>query len=89
VKPTSEKVGFSFFALQNVQIAPSTFASTRNKKALRAFRETVLEEARLSLLDWEADEVIRLQDEVDLDRLQKLLDLVIPEEMEGNNEGID
>jgi hypothetical protein len=64
-------------------------AATRNKKALRAFRETVLEEARLSLLDWEADEVIRLQDEVDLDRLQKLLDLVIPEEMEGNNEGID
>jgi hypothetical protein len=64
-------------------------AATRNEKALRAFREAVLEEARLSLLDWRADEVIHLQEEVDLERLQKLLDLVIPEEMEGNDEPTD
>lgn len=58
-------------------------AATRNEKALRAFKEAVLEEARLSILDWNADEVIHLQEEVELERLQKLLDLVIPEEKGG------
>ena len=61
-------------------------AATRNDKALRAFREAVLEDAHLALLDWRADEVIRLQEEVELERLQKLLDLVIPDEKEVNNE---
>ena len=55
-------------------------AATRNGKALRAFKEAILEDARLSILDWQADEVIHLQEEVELERLEKLLDLVIPDE---------
>ena len=55
-------------------------AATRSEKALRAFKEAVLEDARLSTLDWQADEVIHLQEVVELERLQKLLDLLIPDE---------
>ena len=64
-------------------------AATRNTRALRAFKEAVLDDARLALLDWRADEVIHLQEEVELERLQRLLDLVIPEEMEESNEERD
>ena len=63
-------------------------AATRNEKALRVFKEAVLEDARLSLLDWTADEVIHLQEEVELERLQKLLDLVIPSEKGVNDEQV-
>ena len=63
-------------------------AATRNGKALRAFKEAVLEDARLSLLDWRADEVIHLQEVGELERLQKLLDLVIPDEKEVTNEQV-
>ena len=59
-------------------------AATRNEKALRAFKEAALEDARLSTLDWQADEVIHLQARVELERLQELLDLLIPEESEGD-----
>ena len=61
-------------------------AATRNGKALRAFKEAVLEDARLSILDWQADEVIHLQEVVELERLEKLLDLVIPDEGGRNHE---
>ena len=61
-------------------------AATRNESVFRAFKKAVLEDAKLSLLDWQADEVIHLQEEVELERLQKLLDLVIPDEKEVTNE---
>jgi len=61
-------------------------AATRNATALRAFKEAVLEDAKLSALDWQADEVIHVQEVVELERLQKLLDLLIPDELEGNDE---
>jgi len=61
-------------------------AATRSERALRAFKEVVIEEARLSLLDWQADEVIHLQEEVELERLQKLLNLLIPDETQETNE---
>lgn len=54
-------------------------AATRNLKALRAFKEVVLEEASLAVMDWEADEVIHAQNETELERLTKLLGLVIPD----------
>jgi len=61
-------------------------AATRNTTALKAFKEAVLEDAKLSSLDWQADEVIHLQEVVELERLQRLLDLLIPDELEGNDE---
>lgn len=61
-------------------------AATRNEKALRAFKQAVLEDARLSLLDWRADEVMHLQEQVEFERLQKLLDLVLPDEQESDDE---
>jgi len=60
-------------------------AATRSEKALRAFKEAVLEDARLSVLDWQADEVIHLHEVAELERLQKLLDLLIPNGEEVEN----
>ena len=60
-------------------------AATRNERALRAFKEAALEDARLATLDWQADEIIHLQEEVELERLQKLLDVLIPDEKEASN----
>lgn len=54
-------------------------AATRSLKALRAFKEVVLEEARLAVMDWEADEVLHAQNQTELERLNKLLGLLIPE----------
>ncbi|MFC1861737.1 hypothetical protein ACFLX6_00365 [Chloroflexota bacterium] len=54
-------------------------AATRGLKALQAFKELVLEEARLAVMDWEADEVIHAQSQIELERLNKLLELLIPD----------
>jgi len=58
-------------------------ASTRDRKALLAFREAVLGEARARALESYTDEVLRIDYEKDLERLEQILDLLIPLE---NNE---
>ena len=57
-------------------------AATRNLKALQAFKEVVLEEARLGAMEWDADEILTIQNQAELERLEKLLDKLIP-----NNDG--
>ena len=50
--------------------------------ALQAFREAVLEDARLAVMGWQADgqadDVLFMQDELELERLEKLLAMLIP-----------
>ncbi|MFC1905056.1 hypothetical protein ACFLXT_04795 [Chloroflexota bacterium] len=53
-------------------------AATRGLKALQAFKEAVLEEARLAVMDWDADEILTIQNQSELGRLEKLLDKLIP-----------
>ena len=53
-------------------------AATRSLKALQVFKEVVLEEARLGAMDWEADEILTIQNQAELERLEKLLDKLIP-----------
>ena len=53
-------------------------ASTRNREALLAFREAVLIEARLKLMNFPDDEVLRVEYQKDYERLQEILDLLIP-----------
>ncbi|MFC1972376.1 hypothetical protein ACFLVE_03115 [Chloroflexota bacterium] len=59
-------------------------AATRSLKALQSFKEAVLEEARLSAMDWEHDELLRAQDEIELSRLSRLLGLLIPDSENGD-----
>ena len=54
-------------------------AATKNIKALRNFKEVVLEEARLAVMDWTADEVLNIQERAELDRLQSLFEVLIPD----------
>ncbi len=54
-------------------------AATRSIKALQAFKEVVLEEARLAAIDWEADEILTIQNHTERERLEKLLDKLIPD----------
>lgn len=54
-------------------------AATRNPRVLQAFKEIVLEEAKLAAMDWEADEVLHCQDGVELERLERILPLLIPD----------
>ncbi|MFC1901602.1 hypothetical protein ACFLX3_01555 [Chloroflexota bacterium] len=58
-------------------------AATRSPKALQAFKEVVLEEARLAVMDWEADEVLHAQNQTELERLYKLFELLIPDSENG------
>jgi hypothetical protein len=65
-------------------------AATRSIEALRIFKKVVLEEARMETLDWQVDEVIHLQRITELERLEKLLDLLIPDELaEGGSRRIN
>ena len=59
-------------------------AATRSLKALQAFKEAVLEEARLAVMDWETDEVLHAQNQTELERLNKLLGLLIPDSESGD-----
>ena len=59
-------------------------AATRNPRALQAFKEAALEEARLAAIDWEADEVLHAQNQIELERLEKLLGLLIPDDENSN-----
>lgn len=53
-------------------------ASTRDRRALLAFREAVLTEAQLKLMDFLDDEVLRIEYQKDYERLRAVLDLLIP-----------
>ena len=61
-------------------------ASTRDRKALLAFREAVLTEARLKLMSFLNDEVLHLEYQKDYERLQGVLDLLIPEQTDNDYE---
>jgi hypothetical protein len=57
-------------------------ATTCNPKALLVFKQTVLEEARLALLACE-DNILRIEYQEELQKLEKLLNALIPEAVEG------
>jgi len=61
-------------------------AATRNPKALQAFKEAVLEEARLAEIDWWNDEIFNIQNQMESKRLEKLLEKLIPNDMGVSNE---
>ena len=61
-------------------------AATRSLKALRAFKEAVLEDAKLGAMDWEADEVLTIQNQVELERLERLLEKLIPDDETQNED---
>jgi len=63
-------------------------ASTRNKKALMAFKEAVLTEARLKLLGLPDDEVLRIDYQKDYERLCAIFDLLIPEETSDDQQEV-
>lgn len=64
-------------------------ASTRDRKALLTFREAVLTEARLKLMNFPDDEVLRIEYQKDYERLQAILDLLIPVNDETEQSGDD
>jgi hypothetical protein len=59
-------------------------ATTKDKSALAAFKKAVLEEARLNLLGCD-DDILRIEYEEELRKLEKLLNALIPETPEANN----
>jgi len=56
-------------------------ATTKNPKALLAFKQAVMEEARLNLLGCD-DDILRIEYEEELNKLEKLLDALIPDTSE-------
>ena len=58
-------------------------AATRNLEALHAFKEAVLNESRLTVVDRQYDEVLSVQNQTELERLSRLLGLLIPESYNG------
>lgn len=61
-------------------------ATTKSPKALRAFRDAVLEEARLSALSTD-NPILKVEYGEELRKLEKLLSLVIPDNGEGAEGG--
>ncbi len=59
-------------------------AVTHDKRALAAFKIAVLEEAHLNLLGCD-DDILRIEYEEELRKLEKLLNALIPETPEGDN----
>jgi hypothetical protein len=59
-------------------------AFTQDKRVLRVFKKTVLEEARLNLLGCD-DDILRIEYEEELRKLEKLLNALIPETPEADN----
>ncbi|MBA7640719.1 hypothetical protein ES703_48390 [subsurface metagenome] len=53
-------------------------ATTRDRKALLAFKHAVIEETRLNLLSCD-DDILRIEYEEELHKLEKLLNALIPE----------
>ena len=56
-------------------------AATQDRRVLRVFKKTVLEEARLNLLGCD-DDILRIEYEEELHKLEKLLSALIPETLE-------
>ncbi len=54
-------------------------ATTKNPKALRVFRDAVLEEARLNALSTD-DPILQVEYSEELRKLERLLSLLIPDE---------
>ena len=53
-------------------------AATSSASVLRVFKEAVIEDARLAVRDRDADDLLLVQDQLELQRLQQVLDLLIP-----------
>ena len=60
-------------------------ATTKSPKALRAFREAVLEEARLNALSAD-DPILKVEYNEELRKLERLLSLLIPDEGAANGQ---
>ena len=60
-------------------------ATTKDKKTLSVFKKAVLEEARLNLLGCD-DDILRIEYEEELHKLEKLLDALIPDIPEAAND---
>ena len=56
-------------------------AFTQDKRVLQLFKKTVLEEARLTLLGCD-DDILRIEYEEELHKLEKLLNALISETLE-------
>jgi len=54
-------------------------AATRNVDAILAFKRAVLEDARLSVIYQDEDDVLQYRDRLEMERLEKLLNRVVPE----------
>ena len=54
-------------------------AATSDPRVLSKFKEVVLEEATLNAIDENSDRVITIQNEIELDRLSKVLRELIPD----------
>lgn len=63
--------------------ATVALAATRSSKALQAFKKAVLEEAKLATMDWETDEILCINNQTELMRLEKLLERLIPDSENG------
>jgi hypothetical protein len=61
-------------------------ATTNDKRALAAFKEAVLEEARLSLLCCD-DDILRIEYRAELHKLENLLNTLIPDVPEAEDPG--
>ena len=59
-------------------------AVTYDKRALAVFKKAVLEEARLNLLGCD-DEILRIEYQEELNKLEKLLNTLIPETLEAED----
>ena len=59
-------------------------AATSDKRALAAFKQAVLQEARLNLLGCD-DDILRIEYEEELRKLEKLLNALIPDTPETDN----
>ena len=54
-------------------------AATRNVDAILAFKRAVLEDARLSVIYQDEDDVLHYRDRLEMERLEKLLNRVVPD----------
>lgn len=59
-------------------------ATTKDRKALLVFKYAVMEEARLNLLSCD-DDILRIEYEEELRKLEKLLNVLIPETLEAES----
>ncbi len=60
-------------------------AATKDRRALATFKKAVLEEARLNLLGCD-DDILRIEYEEELRKLERLLNALIPETLEAAGE---